>query len=101
MKLEKIMEQFEAYFNPRKNIAYFRIKFFTYHQEIGQTFDDFMPEPRKLSSDCELEILRESLLRDMVIIGLNDKKLQEQFFFYQNDLPVFTNNFTKQNNKIN
>ena len=81
MKLEKIMEQFEAYFNPRKNIAYFRIKFFIYHQETGQSFDGFMPEPRKLSSDCGLEILQESLLRDMVIVGLNDKKLQEHFFF--------------------
>ena len=37
-----------------------------------------MPKLRKLSSDCELEGLRESLLRDMLINGLNDKKLQER-----------------------
>ena len=55
MKLEKIMEQFEGYFNPRKNIAYSWFNFFTYHQEIGQSFDDYMTELRKLSSDCELE----------------------------------------------
>ena len=45
MKLEKIMEQFEAYF--------------------------------KLSGNCELEGLQELLLRNMLIIGLNDNKLQE------------------------
>ena len=32
---------------------------------------------RKLSGDCELEGLRELLLREMLIIGLNDKKLQD------------------------
>ena len=78
MKLEKIMEQFEAYFNPRKNITYSRFKFFTYGQEIGQSFDDYMTELRKLSSDCELEDLGESLLGDMLINGLNDRKLQKR-----------------------
>ena len=75
MKLEKIMEQFEAHFNPRKNITYSRFKFFTYRQEIGQSFDDYTTELRKLSSDFELESLRELPLRDMLIIGLNNKKL--------------------------
>ena len=78
MKLEKIMEQFEAYFNPRKNITYSRFKFFTYRQETGQSFDDYTTELKKLSSDFELEGLRESQLRDMLIIGLNNKKLQER-----------------------
>ena len=54
-----------------------RFKFFTYCQEIGQSVDDYMTELRKLSTDGELEGLRESLLRDMLIIGLNGKKLQE------------------------
>ena len=35
MKLEKTIEQFEAYFNPIKNITFSRFKFFTYRQEIG------------------------------------------------------------------
>ena len=37
-----------------------------------------MTELKKLSSDYELEGLRESPLRDMLIIGLNDEKLQER-----------------------
>ena len=78
MKLEKIKEQFEWYFNPRKNITYSRFKFFTYRQETGQSFDDYTTELKKLSSDFELEGLRESPLRDMLIIGLNNKKLQER-----------------------
>ena len=77
MKLEKIMEQFEVYFNPRKNITYSWFNSFTYRQEIGQSFDNHMTELKKLSGNCELEDLRELLLRNMLIIDLNDKKLQE------------------------
>ena len=43
------------------------------NQETGESFDDCMTELRKLSSDCELEGLQESLLTDMPITGLNDK----------------------------
>ena len=78
MKYNKVLEHFEAYFGPRKNITYSRLKFFTYRQEPGQTFDDYLTEIRKLSSNCNLFELRESLLRDMLIIGLNDTSLQER-----------------------
>ena len=65
MKLETIIEQFGAYSNPRKNITYSQFKFFTYHHQIGQSFDNNMTELRKLSSDCELEgQLQERLLRE-------------------------------------
>ena len=42
-----------------------------------KSFDDYMLELRKLSKDCELEGLQGLLLRDMLIIGLNYKKLQK------------------------
>ena len=77
MKLEKIIEQFEVHFNPRKNIANSWFKFFTYCQEIRQSFDYYMPELRKLSCDCELKGLRELPFGDMLKIGLNGKTLQE------------------------
>ena len=78
MKYTKGVEQFEAYFGPRKNVTHSRFKFFTYRQELGQSFDDYHNQMRKLSTDCELLELRESLLKDMLIIGLSDKNLQER-----------------------
>ena len=78
MKYNKVLEHFEIYFEPPKNITYSRFKFFTYRQDPGQTFNDYLFEMRKLSSDFDLLELRESLLRDMLIIGLNDKSLQER-----------------------
>ena len=70
MKLEKNIEQFEEYFKPRKNVTHSWFKFFTYYQEIGQSFDDYMTELRKLSCDCELEDLQELPLREMLIYNL-------------------------------
>ena len=57
MKLE-----FESYFNPRKKYYRFVVQIF-YHL-LGQFFDDYLTELRKLSSDCELGDLQELLLRD-------------------------------------
>ena len=69
--------EFEAYFGPRKNVTFSRFKFFTYRHELGQSFDDYHNQMRKLSTDCELLELRESLLKDVLIIGLSHKNLQE------------------------
>ena len=33
---------------------------------------------KKFASDCELDHLKELLIRDMIIIGLHDEKLQER-----------------------
>ena len=42
MKLDKILEKFEAYLAPRKNITYSRYKFLTYRQEEGQSFSKYL-----------------------------------------------------------
>ena len=39
LKLEKNIEKFKAYSNPRKNITYSQFKFFSCVQEIGQSFE--------------------------------------------------------------
>ena len=49
----------------------------TYRQEEGPNFDKYLTEMRKLSNDCELDGLKDSLLADMMIIGLRDKRIQE------------------------
>ena len=77
MKLDKILEKFEAYLAPRKNVTYSRYKFFTYREEEGMSFNKYLPEMKKLGGDCELGTLQNSLLKDMLIIGLLDKRIQE------------------------
>ena len=76
MKLEKNMEESEVYFSPRKNNI-FLVQIFYLSSRNRTAFDDYMTKLRKLDSDGKLEGLQESLLRDMPLIGLNNKKLQE------------------------
>ena len=49
MNYTKVVEQFEAYFGPSKNVTYSRFKFFTYRQELGQSYHDYHNEMRKPS----------------------------------------------------
>ena len=75
---DKIIEKFKANIAPRKNLTYFRFKFLTYQQEEGQSFESFFRYLKKFSSDCELDHLKESLIRDMIIIGGHHEKLEKR-----------------------
>ena len=55
-----------------------RSKFLTYKQKEGQSFDEFMTKLKKLSSDCEFGELKNSLIKDIVVIGVTDDSLPER-----------------------
>ena len=44
----------------------------------GDTFDEYVTRLKPLIEDCEFRELRNSLIKDLIIIGLRDKKLQER-----------------------
>ena len=48
----KIIETFDEYCIPHKNITFLRQQFFTPRQ-VGQSFDEFVTSLRKLSADCD------------------------------------------------
>ena len=52
LKYSKILEKFEAYVNPRKNITFCRYKFFTHTQADSQSFDSYLTEMRNLCNAC-------------------------------------------------
>ena len=60
MKLVPVLHKFPEYCNPQKNITILRHKFFTYRQQEGQNFHDFVTELKKLSSECDIDNLQVS-----------------------------------------
>ena len=78
LKLNPVLDQFEAYCNPRSNTTINRHKFFTYRQAEGQPFNNFVTELRTLSAECAFENLRDSLIKDMIICGVSDRALRER-----------------------
>lgn len=89
LNYDEIISKFDAHFNPRKNLTFNRYNFLTAKQDEAETFDEFYTRLRKLSEDCEFGALRNSLLKDLVIIGIRDKKLKERFL-QENDIDLAT-----------
>ena len=76
--LVPVLQKFSEYCNPRKNITILSHKFFTYKQQEGQNFHDFVTELKKISSECEFGNLQDSLIKDMIVCGTKDNLLHER-----------------------
>ena len=59
-------------------MTFLRYKFFLYKQSEGQCFDNFVAELKKLSKECEFSNLQNSLIRDMIVIGITDNHLRQR-----------------------
>ena len=77
MKFKVVVQKFKDYCSPRKNITFMQHKFFTCKQRDGHSFDEFVTELKKRNADCEFETLRNLLIRDIIICGINDNHLRE------------------------
>ena len=78
MKFDNVVERFDQYFTPKKNVTYMRYKFFSCNQSEGQNIDAYVTELRKRAEHCEFAELKNSLTRDKIVIGICDKKTQER-----------------------
>ena len=76
--LGRVVEKFDTYCQPRKNLTFLRNRFFTCRQTSGQRFDDYVTELRQRSKDCEFGDICDSLIRDILIIGITDNRLRER-----------------------
>lgn len=74
-KFEVALNQYEAYFIPRRNIIYERAKFNTRTQQEGESVEDFVTALHTLSTTCNYGDLREDLIRDRLVVGLQDHKV--------------------------
>ena len=55
-----------------------RYTFFTSRQQEFEAFDQFVTRLKTLARDCDLSTLEKDLVKDMIVIGTSDAKLQEQ-----------------------
>ena len=70
-KVEKIMEKFERYCNPRKNLTFERHSFFSRNQLEGESIDAYVTDLRNKASRCEFAELKDGLIRDRIVCGVN------------------------------
>ena len=70
--LTRIMAAFEAHCVGEVNVVYERYVFYKRKQENGETFDSFLAELRKLVKTCDFGTVKDSTVRDRIVMGIRD-----------------------------
>lgn len=76
--LEMIIEKFENYCRPLKNLTFDRHKFFSRDQKDQESFEDYVRNLKILANACEFGDLKDSLIRDRIVCGIEDTNLKEK-----------------------
>ncbi|XP_067687858.1 uncharacterized protein [Haliotis asinina] len=78
MRLKSILDKFEAYCIPKRNITFERHRFFTCSQREGEKIDQYVTELKSRAKTCEFGDLHDSLIRDRIICGIASDALRER-----------------------
>ena len=77
--LEKVIQKFGEYVQPKVNIAVERFKFNSRNQGVGEPFDQYVTVLRQMAARCEHDkITPDELLRDRIVFGIADRKVRER-----------------------
>ena len=77
MKPDSIIAAFNSYCSPHRNITYLHHCFIAHKQKADKLFDDFITDLKKLSLDCEFGGLTDSLVRDIIVVGIRSNGLRD------------------------
>ena len=66
------MSALEDYFLPKRNVVYERYVFNSCIQTPEETVDGYVNRLRKLASSCQFGTLTEEMIRDRLVIGIQD-----------------------------
>ena len=82
-----VLDKFEKYCNPKKNITYERYIFFTRNQERGVPVESFVTDLMLKAKTCEFLTLRDSLIRDRIVLGIISQRVRE-CLLHEDDLTL-------------
>lgn len=75
---ETVKTKFDEFFAPKKNVVFDRYKFNARVQQPGESVDTFITALYSLADKCDYSTLKESLIRDRIVIGIADKKVSQR-----------------------
>nr|CAI5844998.1 unnamed protein product [Callosobruchus analis] len=76
--LQTVIQKFDEYCDPIKNEVFEHFKFFQRNQLPGESIDQFVTELKSLASTCEFGTLTDILIRDRIVLGVSDLRIQEK-----------------------
>jgi hypothetical protein len=77
-RIEVVKQKFAEYCMPRKNIVFERYTFWKTAQSPGENVDGFVTTLRTRAKTCNFGDQEESLIRDRIVLGCPDHRLQER-----------------------
>jgi hypothetical protein len=77
-KYDVVLNKFDAHFVVKRNVIFERAQFNNRRQEQGESMEAFITALHKLAETCEFGALREELIRDRIVVGIQDSKLSEK-----------------------
>ena len=78
LKIEKVLEKFEGRCVPLCNETYERYVFFKREQLSNESLHNYITALMTLSKSCGFGALRESLVRDRIILGVKDDRVRQK-----------------------
>ena len=77
-KYKTVLDKFKEFCNPKKNEIYERFVFRTREQNDGEPFEQFLTDLRNKADSCAYGTLKNSLIRDQIVVGIRDIKMKEK-----------------------
>ena len=68
--VETVIEIFEAYCKPKRNVTYERFMFNSRKQQKNESIDEYIVTLKNLIINCDYQQLTESLLKDAIVMGI-------------------------------
>lgn len=83
---KNVVDAYEAFCIPKKNVVYERFVFYSRNQKEGEAFDNFLVDIKKLFKTCEFGDHKDDMIRDRIVMGITDKRIQEKMLKEDIDL---------------
>ena len=75
---EEVKERFENHFIVKRNVIFERAQFNSRNQSAGESVDSFITDLYGLARYCNFGALKEELIRDRIVVGLQNRELSEK-----------------------
>ncbi|XP_037976282.1 uncharacterized protein LOC125489123 [Plutella xylostella] len=76
--VDEVLEEFDNFFLPKKNLTVERHKFFIREQREFESVEQYVFELNKMAAKCEFKDLCNDLVKDRLICGIHDNSLRER-----------------------
>ena len=76
--LTQVLAAFDTHCKPKKNETVERFKFFSRSQDPGESQETFITDLKLLATTCNFGDLKDSLVRDRIICGIQDRQFREE-----------------------